>query len=107
MDSRTVNVFEHAVKNLAQLAASRLQGLRQLPTIASPESLDNAVRKLPRRLTDQGCGLESAVQLMLSDLAPALAEGHAGPRYFGFVTGGVLPEATLGGLTFLQMKPFG
>lgn len=61
--------------------------------IAAKDDLDKAREVLPVRLTDQGLGEEAATQLLLDTIAPALAAGQAGPRYYGFVTGGVTPVA--------------
>lgn len=88
--------FEEVANDVVRLAAERHAGLAELPTIASSEAITQAMKKLPTSLAQQGMGMEATMRLLLDDVAPALAPGHAGPRYFGFVTGGVLPEALLG-----------
>ncbi|KAK3810198.1 MAG: pyridoxal phosphate-dependent transferase [Benniella sp.] len=45
-------------------------------------------------LTQQGVGLESTVEELLSRIGPSMANS-TGPRYFGLVTGGVTPAALL------------
>ncbi|KAI8854566.1 pyridoxal phosphate-dependent transferase [Chytridium lagenaria] len=50
---------------------------------------------MPLSLPSSGWDLNKVTDHLLDTIAPALAPGHAGPRYFGFVTGGVTHAATL------------
>ncbi|KAF9350828.1 hypothetical protein BGX34_000964, partial [Mortierella sp. NVP85] len=57
--------------------------------------VDPATRSfLSIELTQQGVGLESTVEELLSRIGPSMANS-TGPRYFGLVTGGVTPAALL------------
>ncbi|KDN47758.1 PLP-dependent transferase [Tilletiaria anomala UBC 951] len=78
---------------LKALAVTRSRQLHDLPTIAAAADIEHALSTLPRTLPADGAGLKGTWDLLRKEVAPALAPGHAGSRYFGFVTGGVLPEA--------------
>ncbi|KAF9196894.1 hypothetical protein BGZ49_002677 [Haplosporangium sp. Z 27] len=71
--------------------------LKPFPTSALNQSenkdIDPATRAfLSLQLTQQGSGLETTVEELLSRIAPSIANS-AGPRYFGLVVGGVTPAA--------------
>ncbi|KAM0750745.1 PLP-dependent transferase [Meredithblackwellia eburnea MCA 4105] len=78
-----------------QFLASRAALLPSLPTTANGETIASALQLLPKDLPDKGLGLQATTSLLLDHLSPAMAVGQAGPRYFGLVTGGVLPSAQL------------
>ncbi|KAI8822420.1 glutamate decarboxylase and related PLP-dependent protein [Fimicolochytrium jonesii] len=46
-------------------------------------------------LSQHGCGVEQALELFKSTIAPHLSTSR-GPRYLGFITGGVTPAAFVG-----------
>jgi glutamate/tyrosine decarboxylase-like PLP-dependent enzyme len=85
--------LEDALEKIKALALNRQKTLDSLPTIADPNALESSAKKLPRSVPDQGWGLSKAVDFLLQDVAPTLNPGQAGSRYFGFITGGVLPSA--------------
>lgn len=89
----TLSELEDALDKLKSLAIKRQETLDSLPTIADPNPLEASATHLPRQVPDQGWGLRKAVDFLLENVAPTLNPGHAGPRYFGFITGGVLPSA--------------
>lgn len=62
------------------------------PTVPTKESLAKASGLLHRAAGDRGHGTEDTISHLLEDVIPGLS-GQAGPRYFGFVTGGVHPAA--------------
>lgn len=77
---------EHA--RVSQLVLSRAANLSSLQTTSTPEIVANALDSLPSSLPAQGIGLTATTSLLLDHVAPALSGGHAGPRFFGLVTGG-------------------
>ena len=87
--------FTAAIEKLKVLAVQRQTHLDALPTLAQPCPVDGDLSILPRLVPDQGWGLTRAIDFLLDDVAKVLNPGQAGPRYFGFVTGGVLPSALL------------
>lgn len=62
------------------------------PTVPTKESLAKASSSLHRPTDHRGHGTADTISHLLDDIVPALS-GQAGPRYYGFVTGGVHPAA--------------
>ena len=62
------------------------------PTIPTKETLARTSSLLHRATANGGHGTEDTISHLLDDIVPGLS-GQAGPRYFGFVTGGVHPAA--------------
>lgn len=87
--------FQEEVERIANLTVKRHDMLSMAAPTADISASQTAVSALPPSLPEGGMGLSGALELVHHTLVPALAEGQAGPRYFGFVTGGVLPEALL------------
>lgn len=90
---------EAAESDFASLLSSvtaRLQArdaaLSSLPTIPSSDEVSAAVSAIPSSLPEKGLGTAATLPLIDSVLAGCTL-GQAGPRYFGFVTGGVTPAA--------------
>jgi hypothetical protein len=68
------------LESIFNLAASHSQSLRDAPTIASKEAMENALRVLPKSLPGKGIGDEAMFELVRQYLIPALAVGQSGPR---------------------------
>lgn len=81
---------------ILELATARRSNLHKEPTIAYLADIQNALAALPKTVPSSGLGTEEALKFIREQVAPGFALGHAGPRYFGFVTGGVLPAAEAG-----------
>src|SRR5215218_3066380 len=75
------------LRRAAELAADWLAGLRQRPVGATG---DPAALRVP--LPEQGEDATAVVEALAVAADPGLV-ASAGPRYFGFVTGGALPAA--------------
>ncbi|KAF8585064.1 PLP-dependent transferase [Ramaria rubella] len=82
-------------ETILKLAAERDRSLHTLPTTADPQEIQASLAALPSSLPEEGLGSSKALDVVLKDVVPGLAPGHAGPRYFGFITGGCLPSAQL------------
>lgn len=87
------STFAKALHDAAEHAVLRSQHASDCHTIASRSTLDNALLSLPRQLSERGLGFDETVRLLNERVVSALAPGQAGPRYYGFVTGGVAPAA--------------
>ncbi|KZO95521.1 PLP-dependent transferase [Calocera viscosa TUFC12733] len=72
---------------------AHLASLRTLPPTADPVKLRTALESLPTSLPEKGWGDARTLEYLNGTVAGGLAQGQAGPRYWGFVTGGVLPIA--------------
>lgn len=91
----TLSDFKNGLEKLVELALERQKNLDKVPTMAEPCPLDANVKLLPREIPEQGWGLSKSFHFLIKEIAGQLNPGHVGPRYFGFVTGGVLPSALL------------
>lgn len=80
-------VFTHAAK----LAAAFRASLRERP-VGPPADLDALRRELGGALPENGADPQEVVDRLAAAVDPGLV-ATAGPRYFGFVTGGSLPAA--------------
>lgn len=59
------------------------------------KALDHARNKLASKLPLHGKGLEETIRHLQDDLTPAFNESSRSPNYYGFVTGGVTPAASI------------
>ncbi|KAG8748323.1 hypothetical protein FRC11_012047, partial [Ceratobasidium sp. 423] len=82
--------------SILDLAAARRPDLRMAPTLPSLVDIQNALTMLPKTVPPSGLGTEQALKFVRENVVPGFATGQAGPRYFGFITGGVLPAAEAG-----------
>lgn len=91
----SLQVLSFLLDQIQDLTLSRHESSNALalPTIADPQDIAHGIAALSSELPDQGWGLEKAGKYLLDQVAPTLATGQTGSRYFGFVTGGVLPAA--------------
>ncbi|KAF8752520.1 Pyridoxal-dependent decarboxylase conserved domain [Rhizoctonia solani] len=84
------------LSSILELASARQSDLLTTPTIAHLADIQNALATLPKQVPLSGLGTKHALDLVRENVVPGLAIGQAGPRYYGFVTGGVLPAAQAG-----------
>lgn len=100
------------VEQLLTILLERERKILALPTIAASGDIQNALEALPKTLPENGLGTGESLAFIQRAVLPGLAPGHAGPRYglrcvcnyklkaftryFGFVTGGVVPAALHG-----------
>lgn len=81
--------YSAALQDVAELAEARISPsyMRQLDHIlAEPGAIDQARSIIPTELAANGLGLQETMRLLQHIVVPALAQGHSGPRYYGFVT---------------------
>lgn len=94
MSADTNEDFASLLSGVTAHIASRDASLSSLPTIPSPDEVASAVAALPSSLPDQGLGTSASLSVIQQVLSGCTV-GQPGPRYFGFVTGGVTPAAQL------------
>jgi glutamate/tyrosine decarboxylase-like PLP-dependent enzyme len=87
--------FVQQLEIVTKHVAERYNDLGTLPTLPTQESIAHAVRSLPVTLPDTGLGTAGTTSYLFDNLLPGLLQGQPGPRYFGFVTGGVTDSAQL------------
>lgn len=85
--------FVEALQGLVALAQARHEDALMLPTIAATSGLEQGLTALNDRLPEDGKGLSASYKHLMEEVLPTLAPGQAATRYFGFITGGVLPVA--------------
>ena len=83
--------MDKLLDDTAARAVRYLQGLPDRPVAPGPAALDG-LKELAAPLPEEGREPAEIVRLLDEIAAPATV-ASAGPRYFGFVTGGVLPAA--------------
>ncbi|WVQ79331.1 hypothetical protein IAT38_001428 [Cryptococcus sp. DSM 104549] len=87
--------FQAALSTVISHISSRHTSLPSLPTLPAPASITSALASLPPALPTTGLGTTSTTSYLLSSLLPGILQAQNGPRYFGFVVGGVTPAAQL------------
>ncbi|KAL5116822.1 hypothetical protein ACEQ8H_005303 [Pleosporales sp. CAS-2024a] len=63
--------------------------------LPASEAIEHARNHLARKLQDDGLGLRDTVRHLLDDLQPAFNASSRSPHYYGFVTGGSTPVASI------------
>lgn len=86
--------FASLLAGVTSHIAARDASLSSLPTFPSPDEVAVAVAALPSSLPDTGLGTQASLSV-IQQVLNGCTVGQAGPRYFGFVTGGVTPAAQL------------
>ncbi|KAI9346964.1 pyridoxal phosphate-dependent transferase [Obelidium mucronatum] len=84
------------ISKVAEWITSQTQSSRE-HVRPSETAISHALSTLPTELPPVGIGLAATVELLIETIAPATINA-AGPRYFGFVTGGVTPAALVADL---------
>jgi glutamate/tyrosine decarboxylase-like PLP-dependent enzyme len=73
----------------------RNQSLDSLPVLPSQEDIASTIAALPTQLPEKGLGTSSTINHLINSILPGILQAQNGPRYFGFVIGGVTPAAQL------------
>ncbi|VTP64504.1 Uncharacterised protein [Serratia rubidaea] len=82
--------FPQILDQVRQLAATFLAGLHERPVC--PPLAAQQLKPGDDRLSDEGVGAQAALDYFWQRYADGIS-ASAGPRYFGFVTGGVTPAS--------------
>ncbi|MCR1000703.1 pyridoxal phosphate-dependent decarboxylase family protein [Serratia rubidaea] len=85
-----LNQLPQILDQVRQLAATFLAGLHERPVC--PPLAAQQLKPGDDRLSDEGVGAQAALDYFWQRYADGIS-ASAGPRYFGFVTGGVTPAA--------------
>lgn len=83
---------------IASLAAAISRLHTQPPpatVLPSEEAVTHAREKLQQHLPSSGLGLEETIRHLQQDIVPGLNGSSRSPNYYGFVTGGSTPAASL------------
>ncbi|KAH8724623.1 pyridoxal phosphate-dependent transferase [Phaeosphaeriaceae sp. PMI808] len=77
------------------IASLQLDTAASESLLPSPDAIQHARRQLASNLSSQGLGLAQTIRHLQQDLKPALNAAARSPNYYGFVTGGVTPAASI------------
>ncbi|GFZ49126.1 hypothetical protein JCM24511_06876 [Saitozyma sp. JCM 24511] len=87
--------FSQLLSSLTAHLADRHASLESLPVTPTPSAVQRTISSLPHSLPCTGKGTAQTLDYILHTLLPGCLIAQNGPRYFGFVTGGVTPPAQL------------
>jgi hypothetical protein len=86
-DDTLQSVFEHVRGRHHTLPSTCITG--------TPQDIKYTIDQLPRQLPEKGKGTAETINYLISTLLPGILQAQNGPRYFGFVVGGVTEAAQL------------
>ncbi|KAF2752240.1 PLP-dependent transferase [Sporormia fimetaria CBS 119925] len=86
---------DEVAASLSASIATILTSPRPTKTHPPLERLENARRSLPQHLPDLGLEMEETFRHVREDVVPGLSQSSRSSRYYGFVTGGSTPAASL------------
>lgn len=82
--------------DMVSTAVARLQlEPRSSQVLPSPDTIEHARTQLASKLPAQGLGLQETIKHLEKDLGPAFSASSRSPNYYGFVTGGCTPAASI------------
>lgn len=87
--------FPTLLSKVAHHIAERDAALSSLPVTPTPTAVHDAIAALPQSLPSAGLGTAATLNYLVDTVLPGCLTAQNGPRYFGFVTGGVTPAAQL------------
>lgn len=94
-DDTTCDTFETLLSTVTSHVLTRHKTLGILPVTPGAEAVRRTVAALPTHLPEQGRGTGPTLQYLQDDILTGCLTAQNGPRYFGFVTGGVTEAAQL------------
>lgn len=87
--------FEKALDRVIEHVTRRHRTLDELPTVPTSADVARTISSLPAHLPENGLGTAGTTDYLVNSLLPGILQGQPGPRYYGFVTGGVTEAAQL------------
>ena len=87
--------FELSLSTVVTHILDRHHSLSELSVLPSPTDVQRTIGSLPPVLASKGLGTTATTDYLLSTILPGCLQAQNGPRYFGFVVGGVTEAAQL------------
>lgn len=94
-ESAPTDNFEHLLAAVTAQVLERHRTLDTLPVTPAPEAVRRTTAALPATLPAKGRGSGATIQYLQDEILTGCLTAQSGPRYFGFVTGGVTEAAQL------------
>ena len=95
LSEEALGEFNTVLDEVTSTLRDRHASLASLPVLPSKEAVQSTISALPATLAADGLGTAGALQYLRDSILPGCLQAQTGPRYFGFVTGGVTPAAQL------------
>lgn len=87
--------FDESLKQVFDHIRGRHHDLPSLPILSTPKTISESIASLPATLPEKGKGTSETTEYLINTLLPGILQAQNGPRYFGFVVGGVTESAQL------------
>jgi len=87
--------FDDSLEQVFDHIRERHHTLPTLPILSPPQAISESIASLPTALPNKGKGTSETTNYLINTLLPGILQAQNGPRYFGFVTGGVTESAQL------------
>jgi glutamate/tyrosine decarboxylase-like PLP-dependent enzyme len=87
--------FDDSLEQVFNHIRERHHTLPTLPILSPPQTISESIASLPITLLQKGKGTSETTSYLINTLLPGILQAQNGPRYFGFVTGGVTESAQL------------
>ncbi|WRT65042.1 uncharacterized protein IL334_001984 [Kwoniella shivajii] len=94
-DTDSQDDFQFNLDRVISHITDRQTSISSKPILPSSDSITSTISSLPTTLPEKGLGTSSTVNYLLEKVLPGILQAQNGPRYFGFVIGGVTPAAQL------------
>lgn len=95
LSKSALSEFDACLSDITTTLVDRHRSLASLPVLPSPAAVKSTISSLPATLPDRGLGTSGSIDYLKQSILPGCLQAQTGPRYFGFVTGGVTPAAQL------------
>lgn len=87
--------FDDSLEQVFNHIRERHHTLHTLPILSQPQTISESIASLPISLSLRGKGTSETTSYLINTLLPGILQAQNGPRYFGFVVGGVTESAQL------------
>ncbi|WWC59170.1 uncharacterized protein I303_101718 [Kwoniella dejecticola CBS 10117] len=89
------NEFQSSLDAVISHISTRQESLDEIPILPTAQSITSSISSLPISLPEKGLGTSETTDYLIKEVLPGILQAQNGPRYYGFVVGGVTPAAQL------------
>ncbi|WWC67658.1 uncharacterized protein I206_101568 [Kwoniella pini CBS 10737] len=87
--------FQSSLDTVISHISKRQSSIDKIPILPTSDSIANSISSLPSSLPEIGLGVSATTNYLIENVLPGILQAQNGPRYYGFVVGGVTPAAQL------------